>query len=156
MSSLSKIIIPLAFAVGINYAAYSQDKTNKSYLDFTEKELQEMIPSINENIPGYAKAAIGNEQINIFIGDSGLASIVTRHGLIENIQFAKTEDPTIDVYVSKKAMDEIMQGETGILDQLKNDEIKIKPYGAWKKIKIVSLKTIYALSGLDKKLREKQ
>lgn len=93
--------------------------------EMTEKAMLAYNQNI-EKVPGIIKALFGNERLNIHI-NSMIIGVVTKDARIEEMKEGEIENPTMNVYVSKKVISDILKSDdpvSALLTALEKGDIK--------------------------------
>lgn len=131
MKNLTKIIFLLGIVL-LSSLAFAQ--TEEEFMQQIEQQRDELIGA---KLPGPVSMLFGNERLNIYIDDVKVG-VVTKGGKVQNFDFQKLENPTVNVYTDKETVESILQSEDPIKrgqQALDNKEITYEAVGAGKKIK---------------------
>lgn len=109
---------------------------------------------VEPKIPKSIKAIVGDERINVYIGES-VVGIETKRGELYRLELSPIKNPTIVITVTSEAAEKIEKRKMGILEALENGGIKIKTYRWVSALKVEAIKKAYALSGIEKRLLNK-
>ena len=109
---------------------------------------------VDAKVPKSARLLIGDEKVNAYIGQS-VVGIETRGGELYSFEYAPVKSPDITIVVSDDAAMKIGNRSEGVLDAIGNGGIKIKTNSWLAAFKVMALKNAYALSGIDKRLKDK-
>jgi len=109
---------------------------------------------VDAKIPKSARMILGDEKINAYIGQS-VIGIETRKGELYSFEYTALKDPNIVIVVTDDAAEKIENRSMGILEAIDNGGIKIKTYNWLSAFKVAAIKNAYSLSGIDKRLTNK-
>ncbi|MCX8197172.1 MAG: hypothetical protein N3G80_02560 [Candidatus Micrarchaeota archaeon] len=104
--------------------------------------------NIAPKIPKSAKMIIGDEKINAYV-KGYVIGIETKRGELFNLQLREIENPTITVWISNNAYEQIKKRKMGVLEAIDKGEIRIEGKNLLSSLKIETAKRIYAVSGAD-------
>jgi hypothetical protein len=109
---------------------------------------------VDAKIPKSARLLIGDEKINVYMGQSVLG-IETKKGELYSFEYAPVKSPNIAIIVSDLAAERIGNRSEGVLDAIDNGGIQIRTYSWFSAFKMAALRSVYSLSGIDKRLTDK-
>jgi hypothetical protein len=127
----------------------SQAAGNKAMIDDFNKNSQ--------NLPGILKSLFGTERMNIHFGKGDaqkILGVATKKGNITEIQAGALSKPTLNVYVSDKAINDISKSQdTGaaIASSIKSKDITYSAIGIGHKIKYGLANLAYTVYGWFRK-----
>ncbi len=105
--------------------------------------LEELKTIYNQNIgkvPWIVKKIIGNERINLYLttkaGETIILGGITESARIIQVQLGKTENPTLNIYVTEEAVNKIKNKEITIEQALENKLVRYESQRVRTSIKI--------------------
>ncbi len=107
--------------------------------------INEFVDEYNKNIdqaPKTFKNMFGNERINMYIDDQLFYGFRTKDGKIVETFENGTEEPTMNIYVTQEALEEMATGQLEPGEALKQGKIRYEGVGFFKKIKYGILKIV--------------
>jgi len=119
-----------------------------------EELLAKYYAYIDAKIPKSARMIIGDEKVNVYIGQS-VIGIETRKGELYSFEYTPLKNPNIVIIVADDAAEKIENRSLGVLDAMDSGGIKIKTYNWLSAFKVAAIKNAYSLSGVDKRLTDK-
>ncbi len=136
--------------------AFFVQLTNAYYLTQTRDQLLDYyFANVEGKIPQSARMLIGDEKINVYIGNRPMG-IETRKGQLYSFEMHTIDKPTIVIRVDSEAADKIANKQMGIMQAIDSGGIKIEPKTLLSSIKVEMIKRIYAISGTDDRLLGKK
>ena len=109
---------------------------------------------VDAKIPKSARMIVGDEKVNAYIGQS-VIGIETRNGELYSFEYAALKNPNVVIIVTDTAAEKIEDRSMGVLEAIDNGGIKIKTYNWLSAFKVAALQNAYALSGIDKRITNK-
>ncbi|MFA6907460.1 MAG: hypothetical protein WC263_01400 [Candidatus Micrarchaeia archaeon] len=119
-----------------------------------EQLLAKYYAYVDAKLPKSARMIIGDERVNAYIGHSTLG-IETKRGELYSFEYAALKNPDIVIVVTDEAAEKIENRTMGVLEAIDNGGIRIKTYGWLAMFKVAALKNAYAISGIDRRLTDK-
>lgn len=104
--------------------------------------------NIDHKVPKSAKMLLGNERINAYV-KGYIIGIQTKRGEIQQFGFGELDNPTIVVFISDKAYEDIKNRKVGVLQAIDSGQIRVEGKNLIAAIKIEAIKRIYAAVGGD-------
>jgi len=120
-----------------------------------EQLLDYYFAHIDDKVPPSARMLIGDEKINVYIGNEALG-IETRRGQLYYFETAPVEKATTTITISEDAAEKISQKKMGIIEAIDNGGIKIQTTNLLSALKMEMIKRIYAISGADDRILGKK
>jgi hypothetical protein len=109
---------------------------------------------VDPKIPKTARMLVGDERVNVYIGQS-LIGLEVKRGELRSFEYAPLQDPSIVVIVSDSAAEKIENRSMGILEAIDSGAIRIITNNWFSAFKVEALKRAYAVSGIDQRLTDK-
>lgn len=129
-----------------------------SYAYQIEQSREELLAKyyayVDAKIPKSARLIMGDEKVNAYIGQS-VVGIETRNGELYSFEYAPVKNPNIVIVVTDDAAEKIENRSMGVLEAIDNGGITIKTYNWFSAFKVAALKSAYSLSGIDKRITDK-
>ncbi|MEM4267096.1 MAG: SCP2 sterol-binding domain-containing protein [Candidatus Nanoarchaeia archaeon] len=107
--------------------------------------INEFVDEYNKNIdqaPKIFKSMFGNERINLYIDEQLFYGFRTENGKIVETFENGTEEPTMNIYVTQEALEQMAAGQLDPGEALKQGKIRYEGVGFFKKIKYGILKIV--------------
>jgi len=111
--------------------------------------------SIEPVVPKSAKTLLGDERINLYVGNRSFG-IETKRGELYGFELRPISEPTIIVNVSEEAASAIAAKKYGVMNAIRNGGIKVCTSNFMSAIKVGMMQRIYAVSGADDVLTGKK
>ncbi|MFA5929823.1 MAG: hypothetical protein WC861_02985 [Candidatus Micrarchaeia archaeon] len=109
---------------------------------------------VDAKVPKSARMIIGDERVNAYIGQS-VIGIETRRGELYSFEYAALKNPDIVIVVTDEAAERIENRSMGVLEAMDSGGIRIKTYSWIAMFKVAALKSAYEVSGIDKRITNK-
>ncbi|MEM4348155.1 MAG: hypothetical protein QXN37_01150 [Candidatus Anstonellaceae archaeon] len=139
---------PYIFAFGLLLCACLTFGQHESLEWNAEEMLTYYQVNIDYKVPKSAKMLIGSERINVYV-KGYIIGIQTKRGEIQHFGFGALENPTIVVFISDRAYEDIKNRKIGVLKAIDLGEIRIEGKTLLSSLKIEAAKRIYAAAGGD-------
>lgn len=120
-------------------------------IPYTREELLDKYYKYSDKVPRSARLLLGDETINVHIGDS-VIGIKTKNGELSALETYAFQRATITITVDAATASKLDRHETGIIKAIDEGGIRIKTSNLLSGFKVEALKKIYAVSGYDKQL----
>lgn len=146
MKDKAIVLVTLTIFFAAGSAALQADQNSLS-------QYQEQVNQNSDQIPGFVKALIGDQNINIYIdqGEPEARNLsLEMSGLrVEEIDNRSLENPDLEVWASSGTIENVTESENS-LQQLKNTldngRIDYQTNGAWTKVKMFFAETFIELA----------
>lgn len=116
--------------------------------DLSTIDLDKFVKVYNENldkVPGFVKKNFGNERINLYVDGEKFVGLVGQNGTIKEYSRGGVEKPTLNVYTTGETIDQLLDGEKGILETIKDKSIRYEGVGFGGKIKFGIIKFLQGI-----------
>jgi len=111
----------------------------------TEEEMNLIVDYYNDNMDQVPKIVItlfGNERMNLYVDNELVYGAVTKNGKITEVEEDGIEKPTLNVYSTGDALQQIAKGEMSIEEAISKKYIDYKGVGFVKRTKFGLTKSI--------------
>ena len=109
---------------------------------------------VGQDLPGPLATLLGNERINVHVQlqNEGkiVVAIVTENDKLTRLDFNTLEDPSLDVYVDDKTLDDIQKSNnplSKLQTALDDGKLTYKAVGFWNKIKFSAISMFVKITG---------
>ena len=117
-------------------------------LDLESLDLEELVTAYNGNldeVPSFVKNIFGNEKINLYIDGELFIGLSGENGKITEYKEGGLDKPTMKVYTTADTIDQLIDGNTTLLDAVKEKSISYEGIGFISKIKFGFIKIFQGL-----------
>lgn len=119
-----------------------------SELDLESLDLDKLVTTYNDNldkVPGFVKIIFGNERINLYIDGEVFVGLAGEKSEIVEYEKGGVSKPTMNVYTTSDTIDKLIDGNTTLLDAVKDKNINYEGIGFFGKIKFGFIKIFQGL-----------
>ncbi len=117
-------------------------------LDLESLDLEKLVEAYNQNlekVPGFVKNIFGNERINLYIDGEIFVGLSGKKGEIVEYEKGGIIKPTMNIYTTGDTIDKLIDGNTTLLDAVKDKSINYEGVGFFGKIKFGVIKIFQGL-----------